>query len=153
MTIDIASNPKIQRMLEMNELYESGLTLAEIGERYNVTRERVRQILVLLDDSRSHKLRRDSNRHHKMISEFVTEHPGLTVGEVSEVLGVCKQVVMKYADKSLLNFQPKLRGKDAKDRARKIYDLADSGMNAKEIAEEVDLSVNRIRQILKERKL
>lgn len=35
--------PNTERMLEMAELYRSGLTLAAIGVKYGVTRERVRQ--------------------------------------------------------------------------------------------------------------
>lgn len=50
---------KSARHWEMKQLYESGFTLAQIGERYDVTRERARQLI-----SRAVQLETDHKKLH-----------------------------------------------------------------------------------------
>jgi len=52
MNLQRSPEAKIQRAAAMAELYAKGQTLQEIGDRYGITRERVRQILSLLGITR-----------------------------------------------------------------------------------------------------
>jgi hypothetical protein len=93
-----------QRTREMYALYADGATLEEVGSRFRLTRERVRQVfqeagLPTRSITETHALRHDrllSERSDEIRSAFSESED---VEEVSQRLGVPRVVVKEIADR------------------------------------------------------
>jgi transposase-like protein/lambda repressor-like predicted transcriptional regulator len=80
-------NVKIDRNEEMATLYESGMTLEEVGQKFGVTRERVRQILENFDQGLiQFELQRRRKEYVKLIKARLDE--GKRVVEIAKELGM-----------------------------------------------------------------
>jgi len=75
------------RRAEIAALRESGLTYAEIGRRFGISRERVRQLATV----------RETTKRRDLMSR-----PTLTPTEVARLLGVHAGTVRKWANRGLL---------------------------------------------------
>lgn len=123
-----------RRNARMAEDYRAGLTLAQIGERYSVTRERVRQILARLGEPvREPKdlpsvIRRVARRER--VRELHAD--GKTTGEMARELG-CTQgtICSDLKDLGLAGHRRNARTA----RTQQAIDLAISGKTLKEIAD------------------
>ena len=82
--------PDLKRRDAMRALYRGGMTLAVIGERYGVTRERARQIIDLDITARPPKpapppaIPRDAAKHHERMIEM--RRQGCFIRDVAKAL-------------------------------------------------------------------
>ena len=81
-----------EEKVEMFRMRLEGKTLQEIGNKYGITRERVRQILSY--GSKEEKvLKIKKYCIYKKISEYMAKNH-ITVGEIGEILGICRTSVV-----------------------------------------------------------
>lgn len=87
-----------QRVVAMRELYETGATLEEVGERFGVTRERVRQLFMtygvpVRSVGETHELRRRQLMEARRSEICALLDAGLSPSEISSRLALAPQVV------------------------------------------------------------
>ena len=75
---------------EITKLRTAGLTYAEIGARFGITKERVRQILI--SKTSKHKLKKPS-----LQSKLI-----LTTGDVGQLLGVHPNTVRRWSQRGII---------------------------------------------------
>jgi hypothetical protein len=103
----------------MHELYSSGATLEEVGERFGLTRERVRQVFVeaglaTRSNSETQALRRERivrERTEEICAEFARSGD---VNEVAQRLGIARVLVKEVVSRHFARLSPQFgpRGKN-----------------------------------------
>lgn len=68
-----------------------GYTLQEIGDKYGVTRERVRQVIKGFDPGKN-----NYKRNIRMAIEYSRKHPYKSNNEIFEITGVSRKTLSKY---------------------------------------------------------
>jgi hypothetical protein len=91
------------RVLEMRELYDKGASLAEVAERFGLTRERVRQLfgahhLPTRSTAQTAALRREQlmNNHRKQIFDLIDA--GVAPRDIADRLAIPPQLVREALD-------------------------------------------------------
>lgn len=83
-------------------MYLSGYTLAEVGEHYGITRERVRQIVARRSDERHYGARKRMLMNEKVRSAYEAMQNGSTMEVEAEKLGLApKTLYSRFLDLGL----------------------------------------------------
>ena len=138
-TIESAlKNP--QRNKQMVELYAAGKTLEEIGSIYEITSERVRQILNMVEGqpaarrfNRSERVRTERDALFEKVREAVSEN--LTIREAAENLGMSSTGINSLAKELGLEFKSAFH--DSRERDAETVRLYAQGVKISEIAEAI----------------
>jgi predicted DNA-binding protein YlxM (UPF0122 family) len=105
-------------------LAEAGLTLEEIGTKFQVTRERARQLLTSLGVSiKSLRAQQSAAKESrkvefkKSIEAWITAHPGCYISEIAEYFGVTESAIRDIKPQ---NFKKLVRGDAARNYSTKL---------------------------------
>lgn len=85
-----------ERNRRIVELRQSGLTLAEVGAKFGITKERVRQIVKEAGVVAKHAVHTRTKETLARIERFRAECGGMTDHEAAKLLGVHQSTVRKY---------------------------------------------------------
>lgn len=118
------------RNLEILRLRSEGMTLEEIGSRFGLTREAIRQTIskhggsgfkTYVEECKSQRLNTDAD-YVRSIREYVEVHPGITLDEIAQVFNEAPTLITN----SLTKYQRKLVSgvKPSRDRAQLWSDEA-----------------------------
>jgi DNA-directed RNA polymerase sigma subunit (sigma70/sigma32) len=139
--------PHTARVQEMYALYQDGATLNKVGERYGVTRERVRQLFNkagLATRSRREASERNRTPGPPVVEMYALHEQGATLKEVGKQFGLSGSHVGYLFKKADLQRQPR-RGRPVQE----MHTLYKQGTTLKEVGEQFGLSASQVSRLFK----